>query len=149
MRDHGSGLHQSGNLGLVFVIWVIHGFSLGTITQMIVDTLGHESLLEVELQDAVLAGVVPQERLLVLPLETALRVGTGVGSAVREDLVNPFLEMFHHQVVLLLSVLVLCFRLKSAQLTSVGCSEPISVLGKTLNVQHDRRFVRSLGSSRL
>ena len=45
MCDHGSGLHQSGNLGLVFIVWVIHGFPLGAITQVIVDTLGHEGLL--------------------------------------------------------------------------------------------------------
>ena len=40
--------------------------------------------------------------------------------AVREDLVDPLLEMFHHQVVLLLSVFVLCFWLKSAKFTSLS-----------------------------
>ena len=55
---------------------------------------------------------------------------------MREDLVDPLLEMFHHQVVLLFSVFVLRFRLKSAKFTSVSCPEPISIFGETLNVQH-------------
>ena len=103
---------------------------------MVVNTLGHQCLLQVELEDSVFSRVVPQQSLLVLPLKAALCVGAGVGTAVGEDLVNSLFEMFHHQMILLLSVFVLCFRLKSAKFTSVGSSKPIGIFGETLNVQH-------------
>ena len=127
MRDHGSGLHQSGNLGLVFVVWVIHGFPLGAITQVIVDTLGHECLLQIKFQDSMFAGVVSQQSLFVFTLKAAFSIRARVGATVGKNFVNSFLEMFHHKMVLLLSVFVFGFWLKSTQFTSVSCSEPICI----------------------
>jgi len=84
----------------------------------------------------VLAGVVPQQGLLVLPLEAALCVGAGVRSAVGEDLVDPLLEVFHDQMILLLPVLVLGLWFEAAELAGMSCAEPIRILGQTLYVHH-------------
>ena len=100
-----------------------------------------------ELQDAVLPCVVPEKGLLVLSCELALLVGAGVGPAVREDLVYPLLEVLHHQVVLLLPVLVLRLWLKPAQLARVGRPEAVGILGEPLDVQHPADFPFSALSS--
>ena len=47
-----------------------------------------------------------------------------------EYLVNLFLEMLHHQMVLLLPILVLGLGLKSTQLTSVSGPETVGVFGQ-------------------
>ena len=47
-----------------------------------------------------------------------------------ENLVNLFLEMLHHQMVLLFSVLVLGFGLKSTQLTGMSGPETAGVFGQ-------------------
>ena len=57
-----------------------------------------------------------------------------------EYLVNLFLEMLHHQMVLLLPVLVLGLGLKATQLASVGCPEAVGILGESLDVQHPSFF---------
>ena len=88
-----------------------------------------------------LAGVVPQQCLLVFASKGAVGRGTSVGPAVRKDLVNLFLEVLHDEVVLLLAVLVLGLWLESAKLASVGRPEAVGVLGQdvaddVLKVQH-------------
>lgn len=95
-----------------------------------------QSLLQIFLKYSVLACVVPEQGLLVLPGEGALCVGAAVGATVREDLVYSLLEMLHHQVVLFLSVLVLGFWFEAAQLACVSCSEAICIFGQSLYVQH-------------
>ena len=87
-----------------------------------------------------LAGVVPQQSLLVLPGEGAVRRGASVGSAVRKYFVDSFFEVFHDQVVLLFSVLVLRLGLEAAQLAGVSRSKPVHVLGQApAEVQHCKK----------
>lgn len=74
-----------------------------------------------------LASVVAQQCLLVFARETAVATGTTVGPTVGKYLVNPLLEMFHHQVILLLPVFVLGFGLEPAQLARVCGAEPVNV----------------------
>ena len=95
-----------------------------------------------------LAGVVPQQSLLVLPGEGAVRRGASVGSAVRKYFVDSFFEVFHNQVVLLFAVLVLRLGLEAAQLAGVSRSEAVHVLGQApAEVQHCKKgFGRNLKS---
>ena len=107
---------------------VVHVLPPGRVAQVVVDPLGEQRLLEIELQDDVVAGVVPQQILLAaLALETALRVGAAEGAAVRQDLFYLLLEMFHHEVVLLLSGLVVSRGLEPAQLARVWRAESVGV----------------------
>ena len=124
----------------VALVCVAHALPLGRVAEGVVDPLGLESLPQEELKDAVLARVVPEKGLLVLPGKLALLVGAGVGPAVGEDLVYPLLEVLHHQVVLLLPVLVLGLGLEATQFASVGCPEAVGILGESLDVQHPSFF---------
>jgi len=103
---------------------------------MVVYSSSLQSLSEVKLEDSVLAGVVPQQGLLVLPLEGALCVGAGVWPAVGEDLVYPLFEVLHDQVVLLLPVLVLGLWFEPTELAGVSCAKPICIFGQSLYVKH-------------
>ena len=84
-EDGGSGPRaQSRHLGLVDGDGdgVAHASLLSRVAQVVVDPLGQQRLLEVELQHEVLAAVVPQQFLLVPALEAALGVGTAVGVVI-------------------------------------------------------------------
>ena len=84
-----------------------------------------------------LASVVSQQSLFVLPGEAAIRRRTCVGSAVRKDFVDSLFEVFHDQVVLLFAVLVLRLRLEAAELAGVSRSKAVQVLGQApAKVQH-------------
>jgi hypothetical protein len=73
----------------------------------------------------VFAGVVTEQGLFVFTSEAAIAGGTSVGSTVRKYFVDLFFEVFHHQVILLLSVLVLCLGLEPAELAGVSRSNSV------------------------
>lgn len=83
-----------------------------------------------------LACVMSQQSLFVFPSKFTFCVGAGIGSTLGEDFVDPLLEVFHHQVILLLPVLVLRLWLKATQLACVGRAKAIGILGESLDVQH-------------
>ena len=66
-----------------------------------------------------IAGVMPQQILLVLGPEAALCVGADEGAAVRQYLDYLLLEVLHHEVVLLFPGLVVGRGLEPAQLAGV------------------------------
>lgn len=74
--------------------------------------------------------IMSEQSLLILPNKLAFRAGTGVGSAVGKYFIYSILEMFHHKMVLLLSILVLRLGLEPTELTGMGGSKPIRVLGQ-------------------
>ena len=113
-----------------------HRLPLGAVAELVLNALLGQCLAQVELQHPVLARVVAQQGLLVLPREVALGVGAGVGSTVGEDLVDALLEVLHDQVVLLLAILVLGLRLKAAELAGVRRAKAVGVLGQPHKVQH-------------
>ena len=107
---------------------VVHVLPLGRVAQVVVDPLGEQRLLEIELQDDVVAGVVPQQILLAaLALEAALCVWADEGAAVRQYLFYLLLEVFHHEVVLLFPGLVVGRGLEPAQLARVSRAESVGV----------------------
>ena len=132
------GRGETGLLGLpLSVVRVVaHGFSLGRVTEIVLNSLLGEGLPQVQLEDTVLTSVVSEQGLLILTGEVTLRVGAGVGPAVREYFVNSVLEVLHDEVVLLLPVLVLRLGLEPAQLAGVRGTEPVGVLGQAGRVQH-------------
>ena len=88
-----------------------------------------------------LARVVTQQCLLVLPREVAVRRRASVRPAVWEYLVNLFFEMLHDEMVLLLSVFIFGLWLEAAELAGVSGPDAVQILGQgraaaTAQVQH-------------
>ncbi len=95
-----------------------------------VNSVFSKSFPQIFFQNTVFASVVAEQGLLVFPREAAVAGRTRVGSTLRKYFVDLLLEVLHHQVVLLLAVLVLRLGFEPAKFAGVSCPNPVQVFGK-------------------